>query len=473
MQNTERIAEIEKISSNLSDKVAEIEIFWKNELKSFPVFKVPLSLLLFNPYNGRIASSIKTFEKHKNRKILINNDEDQSHIETLIWESKEASNKKTLQNLKERGQMIPATITKDGVLIDGNRRAMLLNRLQESYIKTIVLPVTLEEDPIAIQELEYEYQIAVDEKVDYNPIEKYIKAKDLYDRYRNKGVGENKILSDLARLNGKSPKNHSYVKELLDTYDLMTDYLKSIGSEGYLVLLEKKEDLFLTLRNWQSIFLEDDGSNKESRKGFEGYDEVDVADLKDLSFDFIRAEVEGKSFRRIASGNSGNHIFSIKSLWDSFRSKHIEIVKNGDFDFRLDENSSTYIEDLKSKNKKFISTYKTLFEENLENYVFKLDEKKYSDEPNQKLDKFIDLLDKNEIKKKIHSRDSQETIQQLKEVNRKTSDNLKTKPLEQLNSILDQLINVETDFINENEIVEFEEKLNQINKLIFQLKKKL
>ena len=40
---------------------------------------------------------------------------------------------------------------------------------------------------------------AVDEKVDYNPIEKYIKANDLYNRYKLNGVSEDKILTDLSK----------------------------------------------------------------------------------------------------------------------------------------------------------------------------------------------------------------------------------------------------------------------------------
>jgi len=46
----------------------------------------------------------------------------------------------------------PPLITKDGVIIDGNRRAMLLNRIDRlGTFKAIVLPVTLEENPIEIE----------------------------------------------------------------------------------------------------------------------------------------------------------------------------------------------------------------------------------------------------------------------------------------------------------------------------------
>ena len=473
MDKKYRLDEIEKITSNLENKIADHEIYWINETKPLPVFKIPLSLLLFNPYNGRIASNIKTIEKHWEQDIDITNQEHQSIIKNFIWESKIDSNKKTLANLKERGQMLPATITRDGVLIDGNRRAMLLNKMQETYIKTIVLPVTLEEDPIAIQELEYEYQIAVDEKVDYNPIEKYIKANDLYNRYKSIGVNENKILNDLSKLNGFGKKNHSKVKELLETYDLMIAYLKSIDAAGYLVLLDKKEDLFLSLRNWLTTFLHEDGSNKESKKGFAGYDEIAVADLQDLSFDFIRAEIEGKSFRKIAQGNSGSHIFSIKPLWNDFRREHQNIIKGGGFEFDLQLNSENYIEELKSMNKKFKSIFQTKFSKNLEDYDFKVTQKKYDEEPTHKLDEVNEILDNNNIKRKIHS-DPEEAMSQLKEVAKKSISLMNRKPLLQLESILELLMDVDVDFLSDgSETNEFEKVLTDINKLSYQLKKKL
>lgn len=479
MEKKYRLDEIEKITSNLENKIADHEIYWKNETTPFPVFKIPLSLLLFNPYNGRIASNIKTIEKHwaktkeEHQEIDITNKEHQSIIKGFIWDSKVDSNKKTLVNLKERGQMLPATITRDGVLIDGNRRAMLLNKMQETYIKTIVLPVTLEEDPIAIQELEYEYQIAVDEKVDYNPIEKYIKANDLYNRYKSNGVNENKILNDLSKLNGFGKKNHSKVKELLDTYDLMTTYLTSIDAAGYLVLLDKKEDLFLTLRNWLTTFLHENGSNKESKKGFSGYDEIDVADLKDLSFDFIRAEIEGKSFRKIAQGNRGSHIFSVKTLWDDFRMEHLNIIKGGGFEFdTINLNSESYIEELKSMNKKFKAIFQAKFSKNLDDYVLQLGKKKWDEEPTQKLNEVTEILENNNIKRKLHT-EPEKAYSQLQDVAKKSISLMNRKPIFQLKSILDLLMDVDIDFLDDSEVKEFEEVLTHINKLSYQLKKRL
>ena len=77
-------------------------------------------------------------------------------------------------------------ITTDGVIIDGNRRTMLLNRIAKfDYLKTIVLPVSSTDDPLEIERLETSFQMGSDEKLSYNPIEKYIKSKTLLEKLTN------------------------------------------------------------------------------------------------------------------------------------------------------------------------------------------------------------------------------------------------------------------------------------------------
>jgi len=472
MIKEQRVSKISSLILNTSNKIGEVEIHWKKQLTSFPVFKIPLTYLLFNPYNGRIASQIKTIEKHRGNIIDISDKEDQELIKKLIWHSKVDKNKKTLNNLKEKGQLIHATITKDGVLIDGNRRGMLLSKLQETYIKAIVLPVTLEEDPISIQELEYEYQIAVDEKLDYNPIEKYIKVKDLYDRYKLSGVDNNKIFSDLAKLNGFKKTEHKKVELLLSVYDLMVDYLKSINAEGYLVLLEKKEDLFLTLNSWMSTFLNSNGSNKESKKGFEGYDENDVLDLKELCFDYIQAEFEGKKFREIASGNRGSHLFSNKHIWSQFYKKHIEIIKNNYEANFINSNSETYVEELKSRSVSFKKNHSKKFLDNLNNFKYSLDKKIYEEEPVKNISQIQGVLTDHNIRSKIKT--DKRVVNELKEVSYKISELLSVQPLIQLENVKNTILNIDVDYlIVEDDKENFKNLLSEVNKLLFKIKKSL
>ena len=177
----QKIQEIIERDKNRNDMLHH-EIMWEKQLKPFTVYNIPLSYLLYNKYNGRILSRTKSLEK-QNQEINVETEEGRNLIEKLLWESKIDRNKKTELSVKEFGQQKVGIITKDGVIIDGNRRAMILNRIDRTGLfKAIVLPVTLEENPIEIERLETTYQMGEDEKLRYNPIEKYLKAKQIFDK---------------------------------------------------------------------------------------------------------------------------------------------------------------------------------------------------------------------------------------------------------------------------------------------------
>ena len=81
------------------------------------------------------------------------------------------------------------------ILIDVNRMLLLLNKLQPKYrfFKAVVLTVALEDDPIEVEKLETTYQMGEDEKQGYNPIEKYLKAKQIYNKLIAEKATENAI----------------------------------------------------------------------------------------------------------------------------------------------------------------------------------------------------------------------------------------------------------------------------------------
>ena len=127
---------------------------------------------------------------------------------------------------------------------------------------------------------------------------------------------------------------------------------------------------------------------------------------------------------------------------------------------------------MKSINQEFKAVYELPLLNNLEEYELRLKQKRYSDEPTQKLDNVKTILDDNNIKRKLHS-EPEKTVDQLKEVAKKSIDLIRSKPLDQINIILEQLMDIETDFLKEHEVEEFEKVLTDINKLSYQIKKKL
>ena len=250
-------------------------------------------------------------------------DDDKAIIEKFLYESKVDRNKTTMDSLLKNGQQRYGIVTSDGTIVDGNRRAMLLNRLFHKrdelgysyeevekckYFLAIILPDDAEEKDI--QQLETIYQMGEDDKLDYNPIEKYLKCKEL----KRLGFSE----EDIAGFMSEKP---SQVKEWLSILDLMEDYLKEYDYEGIYTRLEKTEGPFVDLENYLDSYKKR-GANVRSADWT--YTDSDISDLKLVCFDYIRARYEGKEFRDIAKTGKDGSIFFYKNLWDSFLQQHQE-----------------------------------------------------------------------------------------------------------------------------------------------------
>jgi hypothetical protein len=153
-----------------------IRIRYKGEIKEFNAYKIPLEYLIYNKYNGRIGSSVKSYEKQYHE-IDAENPKHKEIIEKFLWDSKVERNNTTEKNLVLNGQKRHGIVTADGVIIDGNRRAMLLNRIYANrdewqkennvencqYFISVILPE--DADPKEIQRLETTYQMGEDEKL--------------------------------------------------------------------------------------------------------------------------------------------------------------------------------------------------------------------------------------------------------------------------------------------------------------------
>lgn len=290
-------------------------------MRAYKVHNIPLSYLIYNKYNGRILSRTKSLEK-QNQSINVETDDGRNLIEKLLWDSKIDRNKKTELSLKEFGQQKVGIITKDGVIIDGNRRAMLLNRLDRTgYLKAIVLPVTLDENPIEIERLETTYQMGEDEKLGYNPIEKYLKAKQILDKLTPK-ISETEAIKSISDWMGES---EGEIHKYLDTMAIMDEYLEYLEYDGIYTQLDSREDQFLSLAKWLKTFY-----GESSKKAFDGYKDSDVDDLKTIAFDYLRFrnEYDGKEFRNLAEGNSDKHFLVIKIFGKDFLLSIMKLLKN-------------------------------------------------------------------------------------------------------------------------------------------------
>ena len=318
-----RKAKLDELKGNqLNVAMTGIPLRYKGTTRTEIVYRIPLDYLVYNKYNGRIGSEVLSYEK-QNGVLNAELNDDKATIENFLYESKVDRNKTTMDSLLKNGQQRYGIVTSDGTIVDGNRRAMLLNRLFHKrdelgysyeevekckYFLAIILPDDAEEKDI--QQLETIYQMGEDDKLDYNPIEKYLKCKEL----KRLGFSE----EDIAGFMSEKP---SQVKEWLSILDLMEDYLKEYDYEGIYTRLEKTEGPFVDLENYLDSYKKR-GANVRSVDWT--YTDSDISDLKLVCFDYIRARYEGKEFRDIAKTGKDGSIFFYKNLWDSFLQQHQE-----------------------------------------------------------------------------------------------------------------------------------------------------
>lgn len=464
-----KIQEIIESNRNRTDLLNH-EIMWEKQLVKEKVYNIPLSYLIYNKYNGRILSRTKSLEK-QNQSINVETEGGRDLIEKLLWESKIDRNKKTLESIREFKQQKVGIITKDGVIIDGNRRAMLLNKIDRTgYFKAVVLPVTLEENPIEIERLETTYQMGEDEKLGYNPIEKYLKAKQIFDKLTPK-ISEAEAIKSISDWMGEGDGE---IRKYLDTMAVMDEYLEYLDYDGIYTQLDSREDQFLSLTKWLSTFY-----GESSKRAFDGYTDSDVDDLKTIAFDYLRFrnEYDGKEFRNLAEGNSDKHFFGDKEIWNSFSSKHFEIIKKLPRESEIDFNSANLEKHLNARDKQFFDS--SIFEndtsaflENLNDHRYLVGYNKAADEPEKLIKRASQTF---EAIKTGHKAFAKPEVQiMVKDLGEKIFKTLQKKsPSQVLSHIIELLENIEIHKIPHHEVKDVQEKTKRIQQIGYQINKNI
>jgi hypothetical protein len=325
MNAEQRKAELKRIQDTTQPCMTGITLTYYGERKTFNAYRIPLSMLTYNPYNGRIGSVVKSFER-QNHALNPDNPADVALIERFLWESKEEANERTMKSLLEDHQQRYGIVTAEGMIIDGNRRASLLNKIWRNdgiaanlkqhaqFFEAIILPTDASRKEIL--RLETTYQMGEDAKVDYGPIEKYLKAGDL----ASEGFSNNEIANFMG-------VKLADVKMYLDVLKMMDEYLDTYGYTGIYTVLDTREDSFQKLDS----ALRGYAAGGVSKMW--GYDvEADVSDLKSIAFDYIRLGLDQQDFRDIirkpSKNNTDASFFSNEEIWRQFADAHFETVES-------------------------------------------------------------------------------------------------------------------------------------------------
>lgn len=488
MNKETRIQKIEEIINRDKDNpFNKVEIPWEDDLVTMNVYKIPLELLVYNKYNGRILSRTKSLET-QTRTIDEYSEEGKKIIERLLWDSKPDRNRKTQKNIADFGQQKVGIITKDGIIIDGNRRAMLLNDIQNegilskkkydkkyNYFKAVVLPVTLNENPLEIEKLETSFQMGEDQKLGYNATEKYLKAKELYSRLTGgktyqKDDFEEIAMSKIADWMGeKKSEIHGYLNTML----VMDEYLDYFEYSGIYTQLDKREDQFLFLEKWLNNFY---GENSKG-KAFDGYTDNDVDDLKEIAFDYlrIRNNYDGKEFRILADGLQPNHFFGNKEIWNSFSRRHEEIVSKLIEEPEIDYNSNDIKSHLDDRDAKYFESSKfgtdtSSFLDNLAEHRTSIEYNKSAGAPKKLVDQSIRAF--SSIKQNHKSFLKPEVQNAVRELAIQVTTSMSNKsPLRLLQHIETLVKSIELENVPDSEYEQVQRIAKDINKLLYPIYK--
>jgi len=266
------------------------------------VWRVPINILRFRKYNGRIASDVLDYELNVG---VLDEKDDQAQAQICEFlEQKDPERTEILKNsIMHAGQTEPAIITCDGFLINGNRRKMVMDKLNRenpsnenyAYMKVVILPGKDEEGGpptlLEIEQLENRYQLQSDGKAEYYNFDRALSIK----RKIEMGFGLQEQLRDDPRFAGATPAQikkaiRDYENKYLEPLACVDRYLKQFGREGlYRTISTGTGD---PEGRWQAFT---DYSNTYTRyfinakKRIEcGIEEDEVGTIEEAAFNIIR-----------------------------------------------------------------------------------------------------------------------------------------------------------------------------------------
>ncbi|MBZ5647161.1 MAG: hypothetical protein LAN37_08075 [Acidobacteriia bacterium] len=182
---TVREKQIDAYVANNNDALDDqkLRLVLKGKPKHLQVYRIPIKYLIFNIRNGRFAAELLAKEDQLNRKLDAANPQDAKVIQNILLEISPNETEALMADLKRNGQLDPGVITRDGAVINANRRMAILMALYEEeqdpafeYLRVARLPKDVDEKDI--WRIEAGLQFAKEFRLDYSPINELLKLKE-------------------------------------------------------------------------------------------------------------------------------------------------------------------------------------------------------------------------------------------------------------------------------------------------------
>jgi len=170
--------------------VERIPLPWQDAKgQTFPVIKMPLDHVVLNPGSHRIREQLESHPKRAIVETAPFSDDAQAIISDILLKIEGFDDLRA--NLRDQGQDNAGVITRSGVLINANTRAVALRQNDpHGYIRVAVLQKNA--DPKDIDKLELTLQMRRDFKQDYTFVNQLLFIEDLKAKlkYRNEDVAK-------------------------------------------------------------------------------------------------------------------------------------------------------------------------------------------------------------------------------------------------------------------------------------------
>lgn len=274
-----------------------------------------------------------------------------------------------------------------------------------------------------------------DAKVDYDPIEKYLKCKDLIQYY----PGE-KGIEEIAKMMGEKP---STIKEYLSIMERMDDYLDKLGYSGIYTRLSKTEGAFVDINGYLNRY----EPGKSSMVKW-NYKKTDTEELKLIYYDYIQymynkkkkrddeedggifGSGDSKDYRIIGKASDKESLFCAnEKIWKEFRDNHFKKIdpikdefENGKFSveqLRKDHDGMDLNILLKMRDEAWAEKVGSILKENLGRAKYNLENFNSQNAPEVLLEKALRTLKSIDTTTKSF-REKPEVEQLVSELNAKT-----------------------------------------------------
>jgi hypothetical protein len=277
----------------------------QGRIELLPIYRVQTEHLLFNKQNGRIHSEVLAREAQDGRRLDASSEDDQEIIRSLLLDIRADENEKISADLQRNGQIDPGIVTCDGVVINGNRRKVLLESLYRKtsderyrFMEVQVLPSSVTRSEVWL--IEAGIQMSTSQQLDYSPINNLLKFREGI----NSGINEAEMA---ARIYGATEEQ---IRDDLKRLELIDEYLEHyLRKPGRYYLVSEKSEHFINLQKIVRWLKHPVGPTKRNWDPTE----ADENELKLVAFQYIRDGFPHMRIRELRD------LFCIQSSWNELQ----------------------------------------------------------------------------------------------------------------------------------------------------------